>query len=271
MNPARPLVAAVLCAATLIASADAAAQGGDALHFQASIYGYLPATSGSTTFPPSEGGGDVSIDMDPILEYLELAFMGSLEVRKGDWGAWTDIIYLDFGNSRSGSRAIGIGNAGLPAGASANVDYDLKGWMWTLGGAYQAVARPGHMLDVIGGMRVLDIRQALDWQLSGEIDSIALVDRAGSREASQQNRDVVVGVKGRASFGDGNPWFVPYYVDLGTGDSQFTWQASAGLGYGFRWGDIVAAWRTVDYDMKSGKTIEDLNFNGPSLAVVFRW
>jgi hypothetical protein len=38
-----------------------------------------------------------------------------------------------------------------------------------------------------------------------------------------------------------------------------------------RWGAFVAAWRYLDYNFKSGKTIEGLNFNGPAVGVAFRW
>jgi hypothetical protein len=40
-----------------------------------------------------------------------------------------------------------------------------------------------------------------------------------------------VGVKGRYTFGDDGKWFVPFYLDVGTGQSQLTWQISSGLGY----------------------------------------
>jgi hypothetical protein len=45
----------------------------------------------------------------------------------------------------------------------------------------------------------------------------------------------------------------------------------AGVGYGFGWGDVVASWRYVDYQMKSGSAIEELSFNGPAIAAAFRW
>jgi hypothetical protein len=64
---------------------------------------------------------------------------------------------------------------------------------------------------------------------------------------------------------------VPYYLDVGTGESSLTWQALAGIGYSYQWGDLVAAWRHIDYDMKSGKKIENMSFNGPSISAVFRW
>ena len=66
-------------------------------------------------------------------------------------------------------------------------------------------------------------------------------------------------------------WVVPYYFDIGTGDSDVTWQAVLGLGYAFGWGDVDLVWCYLDYDLKSGGAIEDINFSGPALGAKFRW
>jgi len=65
--------------------------------------------------------------------------------------------------------------------------------------------------------------------------------------------------------------FGVFDLDLGTGESDFTWQAMAGFGYTFDWGDFLVALRYIDYDMQSGSTIKSLTFNGPTFGVVFRW
>lgn len=44
-----------------------------------------------------------------------------------------------------------------------------------------------------------------------------------------------------------------------------------GVGYTFGWGDVVGAWRYTDYQMKSGSPVAEINFNGPAIAVAFRW
>ncbi|HEX6018610.1 MAG TPA: hypothetical protein VFZ28_10960 [Burkholderiaceae bacterium] len=259
------------CAAALLAPLAASAQGADDWKFQGSLYLYLPSIGGTTTFPPSGGGSPVSIDGSRILEDLKFTFMGSLEAHRGGWGVFTDVIYLDFGDTKAGSRDIEIGGA-LPAGASAQLEYDLRGWLWALAGTWRAVSTPTYRLDVLGGTRMLDIKETLTWQLSGNVGSIAAADRAGERQARQQNWDAIVGVKGRAAFGEGLKWYVPYYLDLGAGESKFTWQAMTGIGYTFGWGDVVGAWRYVDYKMKSGASpIQSVSFNGPAVAAVFRW
>ena len=117
---------------------------------------------------------------------------------------------------------------------------------------------------------MLDVQQHLSWNFSGNIGSIALQDRSGARESDARNWDAIIGVRGRAALG-ASRWFVPFYADMGTGDSDFTWQAMTGVGYAFGWGDVVGAWRHVDYKMKSGQPLQSINFDGPSIAAVFRW
>ncbi len=58
--------------------------------------------------------------------------------------------------------------------------------------------------------------------------------------------------------GDERKWFVPFYVDVGTGQSKLTWQINAGVGYQFDWGALVASWRYLDYSFKSDSKFTDL-------------
>jgi hypothetical protein len=81
----------------------------------------------------------------------------------------------------------------------------------------------------------------------------------------------MVGLKGRVNFGQDRKWFVPYYADVGTGDSDVTWQAFGGLGYAFDWGDLVAVWRYLDYNMPSSYDLKELTLNGAALGATFRF
>lgn len=64
---------------------------------------------------------------------------------------------------------------------------------------------------------------------------------------------------------------MPYYLDVGTGDSDLTWQAMGGMGYTFGWGELVAAWRYLDYNMPASGRVADMNFSGPLVGANFRW
>ena len=258
---------AILCFAL---PAIACAESAEAWRYQGTIYVYAPSISGKTTFPESAGGSSASIDGEDMLNALEFAFMGAIEARRGSWGALTDFVYLNLGANAAGSRDLALDGEPLPVGAAADLDYDLQGWSWTLAGEY-GVIDGARTLDLIAGARVLDIESRLAWAITGDVGSVPVLDREGDRRTTLQNVDAILGCKGRIGFGDVQSWFVPYYLDVGTGESDLTWQAMAGLGYSLEWGDVLVAWRYLDYEMAAGTPIKELTFNGPVVAVSFRW
>ena len=263
--------AATMLISAMMMSVSTAAETPEAWQFQGAVYLYVPAISGTTVFPQTGGGSDVSVNEDTILDNLKMAFMGELEARKGRWGALTDVVYVDLGNAQSSAHGLAIGDAPLPADVSAHLNFDLKGTAWTLAGAYRAVVNVRSPVDVFAGARLFDMRQVLTWQFSGNLGPIPATDRVGNQTASLNHWDAIAGVKGRAVFGDRQHWFVPYYLDIGTGESQLTWQAMVGVGYQFHWGDVILASRRLEYTMKSGEPIQRITFDGPAIAAVFHW
>jgi hypothetical protein len=258
-------------AATLAAPAVASAQAGNAWQFGVALYGYFPTISGNSNFPSSGNTPSVSIDVDRILDNLEFVFMGSFEARKGRWGGFTDVVYMSVGNDRSDSRDIAIGGIGIPGTASADVSYDLKGLIWTIAGEYNVHATREASVDVFAGARLADLEQDIGWNVNGNLGSIPLPGRSGTSNVSRSNWDGIVGVKGRLRFGGDLRWFVPYYLDVGTGESDLTWQAQAGIGYAWNWGEVVLGYRYIDYDLGSGRPFSDLTLDGPQIGVAFRW
>jgi len=263
-------VAAAL-GATLLSSGPAMAQStADDWKFHAIIYGYLPDIGGKTTFPAGTGSS-INVDASTILDHLKFTFMGTFEAQKGKWGAFTDILYLDVGGSKSNVHDISVGGIQLPAGVDSNLTLDIKGTIWTIAGEYRVDTTPNSTFDVFAGARLISLKQTLGYDLSADIGGITGPGRSGSSQVKIDNWDGIIGAKGRLAFGDRREWFVPYYIDVGTGESDLTWQAIAGVGYAFSWGEVLAAWRYLDYDFKSGKKLESVNFNGPAIGVAFHW
>lgn len=155
--------------------------------------------------------------------------------------------------------------------ASANVNLDLDSWIWTLAGYYRTVDQPQSSFDLLAGLRYTDVEQKVNWNITGTVASIPVDDCTGAGESSLSNWDLILGARGRFTFGAKNTWFVPYYLDVGTGDSDLTWQGIAGIGCAFGWGKTLAAWRYLSYDLDSGSAIADIDFNGPAIGVTFRW
>ena len=116
------LLAAAACVGALLWSAAAVAQSADDWRFYAIIYGYLPSIGGTTTFPRTGISDSATIDADKILSNLKFAFMGTFDVNKGRWGVTNDVMYVNVGDSKSGTRDISIGGTQIPADASASVD-----------------------------------------------------------------------------------------------------------------------------------------------------
>jgi hypothetical protein len=264
-------MAAILSLSTGLVPSTVLADTEDSWEFGASIYGWLPDISGKTAFAPGGGTGDFTVEIGDILDNLEFTLQGSFDVRKGRVGLFTDLIYMDIGNSESNYREGTIGGSEIPVDVTVGVDLDMKSWIWTTTGYYRAVQQPRHTLDLMGGARYIDVEQSLGWDVSGNIGNNPLPGTQGKVEAGVDNWDAIIGLRGKLAFGNNGQWFLPYYADMGTGQSDFTWQAATGLGYSFRWGEIAGLYRYLSYDLESGKPITDLAFGGPEVGVMFRW
>jgi hypothetical protein len=242
-------------------------------HYAATLYLYLPSVNGEMAFPTRGGDGSVSVHPENVLKTLNFAFMGNLDAHNGQWGVFTDLLYLDISGSHNGSRdfEIGGGRVSIPASVNGNFDLTIKGSAWTLAGEYRLASDRDFTSDVLLGVRLLDIKPRLDWSLSGDLSSIPTQGRGGNIEISGRNWDGIIGVKGAYNFGQRYEWFVPYYADVGTGNSELTWQFAAGIGYRFAWGDITGMWRYLYYRFKNEDAIDNINFNGPMFGVTWRW
>ncbi len=264
--------AAVVASAALLAvgwPAQARAQADGAWKFQGIVYAYVPDISATTGFPA--GGTSITVPSDAIVDGVDFAFMATFEARKGRFGVFTDLIYLDAGGSSTGSRDIAIGDREIPAGVTADLDLDMKATSWTLAGEYVLVDTPQHTLSALAGTRLLDLEQKLGYDLSADVGPLAGPGRSGEIEVHSTYWDAVVGLKGQFLSGAEGRWTLPYYVDVGTGESDLTWQAFGGVGYRFGWGTVLGGWRHVTYDFKSGSTVEGLDLDGPMLGVSFHW
>jgi hypothetical protein len=261
----------MICAATCVVPTSAAAtEMAERWQFHALIYGYFPAIHGRSDFPARTGGSEINISASDVISSVKFTFMGTIEARKGRWGAFTDVLYLDSSASKEETRNLSIGHVELPASVTANLNLDVKSIVWTLAGTYRIAAGTNGTLDLLAGARFADVKQTLDWQFSADLGPLQ-PSRSGSSEIKGSNWDAIVGVKGRFVFGDDGRWFVPYYFDVGAGESRFTGQAIVGLGYAFHWGDVIAGWRYLDYNFKSGSRLDSLDFSGALIGAGFHW
>ena len=257
----------------LSVGAQAAQAGGEGgkWEFAATIYGFIPTIDGKVNYAGDTRSSDIHVNEGNVLSALKMTFMGALDVHNGRWGIFNDLIYVDLGGVKSRTRDFSIGNIGIPASAAADLSLDLKATVWTVAGEYRVASDPAWTVDLLAGARMLYVKPTLGFSITGDLGPVALPVRSGSKEVSETVWDGIVGVKGRYTFGDARNWFVPFYLDVGTGQTRLTWQGATGVGYAYQWGEVVALYRYLDWNSKSGKPIEELNFGGPMIGVTFRW
>lgn len=209
------------------------------------------------------GGSEVEVGFSDLVENLEMGFMGAFAAKKNDWSFLADVIYLDLGVDSTADLSIPLGPIQVPV--TTATELDLEGWVMQFAGGYSLYSEGKSNLDLIGGVRYLD----LDMNLFLELQSLGPGQSRTIAEAITA-WDGIIGLKGKASLGE--RWFLPYYVDVGAGDSELTLQAAAGIGFqaGQIW-EVALVYRHVEWDLDSTRVIDDINFGGPTLGVIWRW
>jgi hypothetical protein len=253
-------------------AADAAPQStlSDQWKFRALLYFWGANINTTATFP---GGNTASADISfsDLLRNLRMAGMGALEVQKGSWGAFTDVLYMNVGATKSTTQDGTIDGVPLPAAATLNTGIGLKALIWTLAGSYRVQSSPESEMDLFAGARLLSLEPTLSYSFNVDVGPFVGPGRSGSRTVKANDWDAVFGAKGRLSYASSPAWFIPYYADIGTGDTDLTWQVSAGVGYSFSWGDVLLTYRYLDYKFKSSDVLDAMTMKGPSLGVALNW
>lgn len=267
-----------LCLLSAPAMAQAPGEGWD---FSVMPYLWLPSIDATLNFgPPPTGGASARVESNPdsYLDNLDMALMIAGTARKGRWLVSTDLIYLDFSKDDSKVKDVdfnpGPGLANITTSTvDASVGMELKAVVWQLAGGYALVRDAKTTVDVLGGFRYVGLDASTDASVSVTVTGPAglstTVSRSGRIEKSANIWAGIVGAQARFGLGD-SPWFAKAYADVGGGDA-FTWQGIAGVGYGFKWGDVVLDYRYLYYSQDDGKLIDRMSFGGLALGANFRF
>ena len=227
------------------------------------LYLWLPAVDGTLRYQTP--GGGVGVDASDILSALDMAFMGALESRSGRWSVVTDFIYLDLGNSNDGNVVFNPG-PGPGLEIATNVDQRVKGWQASLLLGYNLIDDGQSRFDVAGGLRYFTLDADATLALTGPLPP---TPPPLTLSASSSLWDGIVAVRGRYTLSD--TWSLRYHLDVGTGDSDFTWQAAGGIVWDRNWGNVKLLYRHLAYDQEAENLLQDFAFTGPLLGVGFRF
>lgn len=274
---------ALLVVAGIVASGAAGAQESVAgWQFSVMPYLWLPGVKADLKYGPPSGGtatANVRADESDVLSSLEMAFMIAGEARKGRWLVATDYMYLHLGNQDSKVKSVDFNPGNGPVNVSTSqiggsAESSFKGSIWSLVGGYAAISEPSASLDLIAGFRYVDLEASSQWNLDATVTSPnggQTFSRAGNARKSGSDTNFIIGAKGQVKLGQSN-WFIPYYGDVGGGNSNSTWQLATGVGYAFGWGDIRLDYRYLAYKQSNDdKFLEKIELGGLALGANFRF
>ena len=191
--------------------------------------------------------------------------MFTAEARKDRWLVFSDYMYFHFGGHDAVVKSVTgpLGNVQVPVNVGGAAS--LISNVWTIAGGYNMLHDPAVSLDLFAGARLLNLRTSVSWDFAGPVGALA---KSGNASQTSNDWDGIVGLKGEVRFGESR-WFMPYYADIGTSSSNWTWQALLGVGYRFGWGDVLLAVRTLSYNFNDNQG--DLRMTGPAFGASFKF
>jgi hypothetical protein len=211
-------------------------------------------------------GRDAHLDssFSDIWDDLDFGAQVHMNARKGKWGVFLDVTYLDLSDSGEVIRH--------PALGSIDGKVDLTEWVIELGGAYQVAKWPldnqrAVSLDVIGGGRY--------WELESELTlTVETLDRSFNRSATKQWIDPFVGLVMQADLG--RNFLLTLRGDIGGFGvgTDFTWNAMVLLGYRITHGiTACVGYRAMNLDYEDGsgddRMAYDITMQGPIIGMSF--
>jgi len=97
-----------------------------------------------------------------------------------------------------------------------------------------------------------------------------IIPGSGTASVSDSNWDGIIGMKGNYKLNE--KWFMPFHFDVGSGDSDMTWQAFAGVGYKYENWDLIAGYRYLEWEFDDAFVgFTDFDLSGPMIGAKYRF
>jgi hypothetical protein len=201
------------------------------------------------------------------LPKINSAAMFAFDARKGPYDVFGDVVYLNANTSATFAGTISGPLHILHIPYTIDTTAHLAQAIWEV--AVGAAIARGHDADlsVFAGTRQFPLTLTLGY--SAVVGRRGIIAPSGSLTTSEYTDDFIIGLRGKAFFGD--HLFVPYYIDTGTGSNNQTWEGYSGFGYAFSHGQtLVALYRALNYyDFLPTSYTQHVSLGGPLLGYTF--
>ncbi|MET3653487.1 hypothetical protein [Dyella japonica] len=239
-------------------------------HGSITPYGWLPGVSGETRYQlPNGPEVEVKNKSDP-LSSLSGALLLEGDIRKGNWGLFGDIDWIKFSDEKGRFRS--IGGERIEGSGDLDTRWGMKGGLITLAGLYTMAHGTLGYADLMFGARYVWLKGNISWNLNVTGGNALILQGSGHLHNQTHAGNGIIGVRGRWTPFAGTGWYFPYYADVGTGDSDNTYQLNIGVGYSFHWGDIALSYRDIKYEQGGDdKFLKRAELSGPSFNYTWQF
>lgn len=221
----------------------------DRWNFSITPYFWMAGLGGETA-----AGDDISMPFNKVIENLSFAVMTSVAAEKGRFGVYSDLIYMNLEGSKTTTARI------VRRTFDARLNATIQGFITTNSLGYKIVDTPSTGIAGFGGFRYLWLSTDLDFSLG---------NFSASANDQGQVIDAIVGLRGETKITD--RWSVAYYGDVGTGQSDVTWQLFGAIGYEIKNIDLFAGYRYIGWRFDDVAGLDALDTYGPVLGARFKF
>ena len=193
----------------------------------------------------------VDIDFNDILDNLDFAIMGAVEVGYGRWSLVADKVYADLGDSQTGRFGW-------------RTDLDLEQYLGNFLVAYEVTRNESVKFGRL-------CRCARECDRNGPFLPCSVRGRPSGFPVTRRGCDPVIGARLQAELP--NHFFIRALGDVGGFDvsSQITWQALAALGYDLtERSSVLLGYRAIGTDYTDGGFTYDVVTGGVILGLSIR-
>jgi hypothetical protein len=205
-------------------------------------------------------GTEIKIGIDEIIENLDLVYMGTFGASKGKWTFLADVIYLDLEHSDDYTLV------DSPLASLDLTNMEMTAWIVTPMVVYNVLETDRVTLGFLAGARYLHLKLETDTTLRMPLTT---TESSGSSSGDAWNG--IVGVRGK--FHLPGKWSVPYFFDVGTGDTDLTWQAFTAIAYKFDRVGLSLGYRHLEWQFDEGDAggdlIDKLYISGPMIGIKY--
>ena len=203
---------------------------------------------------------DLKIGIDDIIDNLDLVYMGTFGASKGKWTFLTDVIYLDIELSDNYTLI------DSPVVSLDLTNIEMTAWIVSPMVVYNVLETDRVTLGFLAGARYLHLELETE-----TTQRILLTTTQNSGSSSGDAWNGIVGARGKLHLP--GKWSVPYLFDVGTGDTDLTWQAYAAIAYRFERVGLSLGYRHLEWQFDEGDAggdlIDKLYVSGPMIGIKY--